>query len=69
MEKTITLTMTESQAKKFEELLDKLNATVSGEIETSNSQTETLSSLAQAKKELEKIKQFNANREKMIWEQ
>jgi hypothetical protein len=77
MEKTITFTMTESQAKKFESLLDEFNATVnrnkeseaSREKEMSKIEGETRLLLLQAKQELEKIKQINATREKMIWEQ
>ncbi len=77
MEKTIVFEMTESQAKKFEKLLDKFNATVNRnqeseankEKEMSKIETETYLLLSQAREELKKIKQINSNREKMIWEQ
>lgn len=77
MEKTITFTMTESQAKRFEKLLDEFNATMSSvkenkidkEKEMSKIETETFLLLSQAREELKKIKQMNLNRKKMIWEQ
>lgn len=77
MEKTIKLEISESQAKKFEKLLDEFNNTMKQvekneadkEDETSKLKTETHLLLAQAREEIKKIKQFNSNRKKMIWEQ
>ncbi len=77
MEKTINFTMTESEAKKLDELLDKFNKTLNydkeketdREKEMSKIEAETRLLLSQAREELEKIKQINANRQKMIWEQ
>ena len=76
MEKTISFEITESQAKKFEKLLDEFNTTLTHttenetvkEREMSKLQTETHLLLAQAREELQKIKQFNANRKELIWE-
>ncbi len=75
MEKTITFTMTESQAKKFEDLLDEFNNTVKRkekiEVErekNSNIMTDTRFLLTQAREELAKIKQFNSSRKSAIWE-
>lgn len=75
MEKTITFTMTESEAKKFEELLDEFNNTVKRneklgvELEkNSNNMTKTRILLAQAREKLAKIKQFNSSRKSAICE-
>jgi ppGpp synthetase/RelA/SpoT-type nucleotidyltranferase len=77
MEKTITLEMTESQAKKFEELLDEFNDAMkrvkekepTREEEMSKLETETRLLLSQAREELRRIKELNSNRKKVIWEQ
>jgi hypothetical protein len=76
MEKTITLEITESQAKKIESLLDEFSDTVKRSAQrqlnaedVSNFKTETQILLSQAKEELKKIREFNSNRSKMIWEQ
>lgn len=74
MEKTITFTMTETQARKFEKLLDKFNSLFShSEMKSGIKEViikpDTKDLLSQAKEDLKQIKRANANRKKMIWEQ
>lgn len=74
MEKTITFTMTESQAKEFENLLDEFNNTIIQPKKLEESKdvvniSDTIVLLNRAKEELKKIKLLNKNRGSRIWEQ